>query len=198
MGKYGTGQDPYCYPGTHVLKNHLNLTNPDDLDAAERELTAVAQDDIGFEPPPYDFELLKRLHKQLFQDIYVWAGQLRAIDISKGSTRFCTTDRIEPEANKLFQRLEQLQWFENLERSELITALAEFYGDLNVIHPFREGNGRVSRLLCEFVVINAGFGVGWEGIDPEQWLKASIDAVFCDYRSLESVFDWAISSELHD
>jgi len=196
VDKYGAGQDPNCYAGTDVLKNLLNLTDPKELDAAERDLTATIQDDIEFELPPYDLPLLKRIHQQLFQDIYPWAGQIRTVDMAKGSTRFCNVERIEPEAQKLFEQLETKQWFENYTRDTLVSAMAEFYGDLNVIHPFREGIGRVGRILCEFIAINAGFEVDWSPVDSDQWLKASIDSVGCDYRTMESVFGSAIATEL--
>lgn len=195
MSKYGTGQDPYCYEGTDVLKNLLNQTEPEDLEAAEREITTTVQDSIEFEPPPYNFASLKQLHKQLFQDIYPWAGQIRSIDMGKGSTRFCTAGRIEPEVNKLFGRLGQQNYFESFSRDALIQAMARFYGDLNAIHPFREGNGRVGRILCEFITINAGYGIDWSPVRTSLWLDASIDSVACNYQSMEQVFDLAITSD---
>lgn len=82
-----------------------------------------------------------------FQDLYDWAGQLRTVDISKGSTRFCNVQRIEPEASKLLAKMAMANYFVGLPRNQLIESLADFYNELNVIHPFREGNGRVSRLF---------------------------------------------------
>src|SRR5690606_26758862 len=103
VDKYGVGQDPYCYPGTSVLRNRLGLTSDEALNEAERTLSAIAASEIEFIPPPYDLASLKRIHHQLFQDVYDWAGELRTVDISKGGTHFCNVTRIEPEAEKIFR-----------------------------------------------------------------------------------------------
>jgi len=73
----------------------------DELAEAERELTAIAADEIDFNPPPYSLDYLQSLHRYLFQDIYDWAGEIRTVDISKDDTRFCTVTRIEAEAEKI-------------------------------------------------------------------------------------------------
>lgn len=148
--------------------------------------------EIEFSTPPYNLDYLCSLHKALFRDIYQWAGDIRTIDLSKGTTRFCNVIRIVPEAVKLFQQLEQKNWFQGLARPDLVVALAEFYGDLNMVHPFREGNGRAQRLLFEHIVINAGYGIDWSAIEPAEWLQANIDAVVCDFRRMDAVFDACI------
>jgi len=143
LDKYGTGQDPYCLPGTSVLNNRLGLTTDEELNEAERVLSTIAANEINFESPPYDLPYLCRIHRQLFGEIYDWAGEFRTVDISKGTTHFCNVLRIEPEANKLFRALANTNWFEGLNRLELVTAVAEFFGDLNMIHPFgKETDGR--------------------------------------------------------
>lgn len=183
LEKYGAGQDPYCYAGSATLKNRLGIQNEIDLANAERDLSALAADRIEFSAPPYDFSFLKLLHQKLFKDIYSWAGEVRSVDISKGDTRFCATHRIEPEAEKLFHALADNNWLMNRPRDELILEIAEFCGDLNVIHPFREGNGRALRLLCEFVIVNSGYEISWQNLSEEEWLQASIDAVNCNQPS---------------
>ncbi|MCF5659962.1 cell filamentation protein Fic, partial [Pseudomonas syringae] len=84
LDKYGSDQDPYCYPGTSILKNRLNLISDGLLAEAERALSEVALSLIEFAPPPYDLPYLKYLHRLLFADLYDWAGELRTVDISKG------------------------------------------------------------------------------------------------------------------
>jgi cell filamentation protein len=187
-GIYGTGQDPYCYPGTAVLRNRLALMDEDRLNEAERNLSEIAASEIGFSPPPYDLPALRRIHRQLFADLYDWAGELRTLDISRGDTHFCVESRVEPEANKIFATLARADWLEGLARDELIRAAAEFYGDLNMIHPFRDGNGRAQRILFEHLIINAGFEISWWPVNQEEWLRANIDAVFCDYDALMRIF----------
>jgi len=196
LDKYGTGQDPYCYPGTTILRNHLSLTNDDILAEAERALSEVAADSIEFAPPPYRLSYLKNLHLRLFTDLYDWAGELRTVDISKGDTHFCTTNRIEPEAEKLFTLLAEADWFQGMDRVRLVKASAELFGDLNIVHPFREGNGRVQRILFEHIIVNAGYEISWWAVDAEEWTQANIDAVVCDYAALTDVFERCIGQPI--
>ena len=79
-----------------------------------------------------------------------------------------------------------------------MSEIAEFCGDLNVIHPFREGNGRTLRLLCEFIVINAGYEIDWSPVPKDLWLQASIDSVTCDYQAMQQVFELCIGSQIVD
>lgn len=192
VDKYGVGQDPYCYPGTSVLRNHLNLRVQSMLDDAERELSSIAASEVVFHPPPYDLSSLQALHRHLFKDIYPFAGKVREVDISKGATRFCNVSRIEPEAAKLFAWAGARQWFQGLERPALMALLAEFFGELNMLHPFREGNGRAQRLLFEQLVIAAEYPIDWRPISPDEWIHANISAVACNYAPLADIFDHCI------
>jgi cell filamentation protein len=196
VDKYGAGQDPYCPPGSTVLRNRLDLIDPQILAQAERDLSEVAAETIDFSPPPYDLPYLQAIHRQLFADLYDWAGELRTVDISKDQTHFCVTSRIEPEANKLFNALAQANWFQELDRTRLIHASAELFGDLNVVHPFREGNGRAQRILFEHIIVNAGYEISWWPVDAAEWIQANIDAVGCDYAGLVKVFERCIGGAI--
>ena len=99
--KYGVSQDRYCYQGTDVLINRLNIQEADALDEAEARFTSERYrnyQSVCISVSDFSFDHLKFLHKHLFQDLYDWAGEVRDVDISKGNTRFCTAGRIEPEA----------------------------------------------------------------------------------------------------
>ncbi|MFT6916624.1 MAG: cell filamentation protein [Motiliproteus sp.] len=196
MDKYGTGDDPECYPGSTTLTNLLDIQDAELLEDAEREITELTAIEIDFEPPPYDLHYLRSIHLTLFEDIYPWAGKLRQIDISKGDTRFCTCSRIEPEADKLFRGLANRSYFTGLKHDELVSALAEFYGDLNVVHPFREGNGRAQRILFEHIVVNCGWVISWDDISADEWIEASIDSYLCDYTSMEAVFHRCVGGRI--
>lgn len=80
----------YCYPGTNVLKNKLNIQDLDILYEAERDYSAIRQVELYKQGVTGDFSLkhLCSIHKQLFQDVYTWVGEIRTVDISKG-TIFC-------------------------------------------------------------------------------------------------------------
>jgi cell filamentation protein len=196
LDKYGVGQDSYCHPSTSVLINRLGLMDDDLLSQAEHDLTQIAASEIDFELPPYNLAYLQQIHRYLFRDVYDWAGEIRTVDISKADTRFCNVNRIEPEANKLFLALSKANWLEGLERSALVCAAAEFFGDLNVIHPFREGNGRAQRILFEHIIVNAGYEIDWWVVGESEWIQANIDAVVCDYAALTSIFDRCIGSQI--
>ena len=176
----------------------MSLRDEAALADAERTLTSIAASEIEFELPPYSLAYLQALHRHLFRDIYDWAGALRTIDLSKGSTRFCTINRIVPEAEIVFRGLAQLNWLEGMERPALVQALAVHYGDLNMVHPFREGNGRAQRLLFEHLIINAGFQIDWWRVDEASWLQANIDAATCDYQGLQAVFDACVGEPIVD
>lgn len=194
--KYGAGQDPYCYPGSTTLKNRLGLLDDGLLSQAERDLSSIAANEIDFSPPPYALSTLQHIHRRLFADLYDWAGELRSVDISKGFTRFCNIQRMVPEAEKLFAGLRQAQWFENHQRADLVKSVAQMFGDLNVIHPFREGNGRAQRILFEHIIINTGHEISWWAAESDEWVRANIDAVTCNYGALESIFERCIGADI--
>lgn len=187
--KYGTGQDPYCYPGTQVLKNRLGLKNDATLARAETEIATKALQTIQFRAPPYDFNYLKTIHRQLFGSLYAWAGEVRTVDIAKGDTRFCTCSRIEPEAVKIFRTLAARHFFADIDnKATLAQELAVLYADLNMVHPFRDGNGRAQRLLFEHLALNCGYQIDWRSTPQQQWIDANIRGVYCDFQALQAIF----------
>ena len=185
VDKYGMGLDEhYCYPGSDVLINKLGLTDAAALEAAEIELTQAR---VGQYEPDFDdisLPALRAIHFHLFQDLYDWAGEIRTVDVSKGGTRFANLSRIEPEANKLFQQLAQEGYLASLPRDKLVARLAHYYSELNVIHPFRDGNGRAQRLMFELIGINAGYALRWEPITRAEWVDANIAAYNCQLDPL--------------
>lgn len=192
VSKYGTGQDPYSYPNTQILQNKLGIRDDVELELAERKLTELAITNIRFHPPPYDLVYWCDLHRQLFGEIYDWSGQIRTVDISKGGNRFCGMQFIENEARKIFNALKQDHYLVNLTRPMLIKKVAEYYSELNVLHPFREGNGRTQRLLFEHLIINCGYRISFLPINQTQWIAANIAGFNCDYDPLTTIFDLCI------
>lgn len=190
--KYGTGQDPYCFDNTNVLINKLNITDDANLEQAEQDITLATRELINFTPPPYDFNHLKDIHRIIFSPIYQWAGEVRTIDISKDDTRFCNANRIEPEAAKIFANLDNQNYFVDLSKELLIKHLAILYDDINVLHPFREGNGRTQRVFFEHIMLNCGYGVDWLQVTKDEWLKANQRAYYGHHSLLEQIFERVI------
>lgn len=192
--KYGTKDDPYCYPGTDLLRNKLHIQNATLLSAAEVEFSHIARLEIDDQPLPFTLDSLKAIHRQLFDDIYEWAGETRTIDISKGTTRFCNWQRIEPEAERLFSGIDYGRSLTSISPPACITTLAEFYCELNMVHPFREGNGRAQRVLLEHIVASLGGRVILPD-DAERWLQANIAGVHGDYTLMAEILTECISFE---
>ena len=194
--KYGVGEDAYCYPGSTVLRNKLDIRDETTLSEAEQQLTAIAADNVEFNPPPYDLAYLQNIHRRLFSDLYEWAGELRTVGMAKQDTRFCQPAFMAREASKIFKRMATANWFEGVNRADLIVAVADAYSDINVIHPFREGNGRSQRILFEHLIMNAGFEISWWNIEKDEWLFANIAAYNCVLEPMEKVFKKCIGHEI--
>lgn len=192
--KYGAGQDPYCYPGITTLRNLLNIQDAAELESAEVEHALVRAQALEPNFDSLGFQGLKSVHQELFQDIYGWAGVIRSVDITKGATRFCTAGRIEAEAKRLFRDLESEALLVALPLDQLQGRLAHYYCELNILHPFRDGNGRALRLYFEILAVNAGFVVSWTGIEQGAWINANIAGYNGDLEPLTRIFGSAIKS----
>jgi cell filamentation protein len=166
--------DPYCWPGTDCLHNRLGLHDPEELTRAEHELVGIrtAALTASVVPGAYDTAHLLRFHRLLFQDVYDWAGQLRVGDISKGDQSFCPVQLLGERLEQLFARLAERRFLVELEGDSFVLAFASLYGELNALHPFREGNGRAQRAFLRQLAAHAGWTVGWERLD----LTANVDA----------------------
>ena len=178
--------DFYCYPDSAVLKNKLDIKDWETLEKAEREITglkAVQFSDSPF-PDELNFNYIKKLHKFLFQDIYNWAGETRKVDISKGNI-FCQHELIEVNADFLMNELKAENYL--LDTTDIVKRLAYYLGDLNSIHPFREGNGRIQRLFVAELARRAGYDLDFSGITPEEMIVASDEAFRHNYEPLEQI-----------
>ena len=192
--KYEVAHDKYCYPDSSILVNLLDIRDPERLALAEAEFSAERYRTYqASQLSLSDFSLLhlQQLHHHLFQDIYEWAGKLRDVDISKGQTRFCTCMRIEPEAKKLFESIPELAKLRD--RDELIHAIADLFCEMNLIHPFREGNGRVQRFFFEELLFTLGYHVTWPKISRQVWVDANVAGVYLDLEPLKAIFNQAIT-----
>lgn len=123
--------------------------------------------------------------------MFEWAGEIRTVDISKGSTRFCTCQRIEQEAIIQFSRIPKLINIDSTE--ELITIIADIFCELNIIHPFREGNGRTQRFFFEELFFFLGLNVEWPDISKDKWIQANIQGYNGDIKPLAQILTDATS-----
>ncbi|MBR1390491.1 MAG: Fic family protein [Lachnospiraceae bacterium] len=164
----------YCYPDSNVLINKLNITNRQELFEAEVELTSIRLQELQQEPikGDFDFNHLKAIHKYIFQDLYEWAGKERTVDIGKGNL-FCTVPCIQDYARSVFGKYFSQCYAVKDSFDDFVRTFADNYGDLNALHPFREGNGRAQREFARLVCVECGYNFDLSCTTHEEMLKAS-------------------------
>ena len=150
-----------------MLENKLGITNQVELARAEEKISkqkAIEMFETGFleEPEPGTYESLAMIHKYLFDEIYDFAGELRKVNISKGNFRFAPSMYLET----------ALQSINEMPQSTF-DEIVEKYVEMNVAHPFREGNGRSTRIWLDLILKKEiGYVVDWSKVDKEDYLLA--------------------------
>ena len=189
--KYGAEYDQvYCYPNSNVLRNRLNIHDQETLNSAEVEFSQFRLKEFNYANlSEFSLQTWRNIHFYLFQDIYEWAGEVRSVKISKGDTLFAMPGLIESYAPSIFAELEKEKFLCKLDRSKFIERIAFHFGELNLLHPFREGNGRSQRLLFELIALNAGYALDWTVVNGSDWVPANIAAVRGDVSPLISLFN---------
>lgn len=186
----------YCYPGSSVLKNRLNITDANELFEAEKELTAIRLRELQEKPVKgnFDFEHLKSIHRYIFQDIYEWAGEIRTVEIGKGNL-FCMTLYIQEYANSIFRKYFAQCHAAKGNRADFVRVFSDNYGDLNALHPFREGNGRTQREFARLVCLECGYDFNLSCATHKEMLEASkLSFDKADSSLFINIFSKAITS----
>lgn len=176
---YTTVQSLYCYADSDVLKNKLNIRNRDELKHAEEEITALKQYMLMESPIKGRFTKtqLMNIHRFLFEDIYPFAGHIRREQISKGDTMFFPPHLIGQELDKVFSKAHNEKMLHEKERKHQIEYLSYIMSELNIIHPFREGNGRSIRELIRCMALCYGFSLDWSLVDRDTMIDAAVRSV---------------------
>jgi cell filamentation protein len=182
--------DPYTDPVTGVLRNKLGLNTTGELAAAEREITHAALILLRETPvrPTYDLPHLCAIHRRIFGHIYEWAGQIRTVAIAKGIP-FCLPQHIESASAGIFSALRGENFLRSLERVPFIDRLTFYLGEVNAIHPFREGNGRTQRAFFEQFARDAGFRLSWQHLDAVRNIDASAAIMRGDAEPMRKMLD---------
>lgn len=179
-----------CYENSAVLINKFDIRDEKQLDAMEQSVTSMliakASIEIPFEN--VDFDFYKNLHRYVFSDIYDWAGIVRKVDMSKKGTHFCPADRIEERGGKIFKRLKENEYLKVFRDDEFIIEFTDLYCDLNILHPFREGNGRIQRLFLSMLVNYLGKSLDFSETDKDELMIATIKSVSGDIFMLRDIF----------
>ncbi len=187
MSKYATGPaDPYIHPDHRILRNRLNITDSSELERLEATLVVMRTYELSLEPILGNFDLahIRQIHRRLFGDIYSWAGEIRTVDISKGESRFAHHAQIARYAPQISRALAQENTLKDLSPEKFSERAGHYLGELNVLHPFREGNGRTLREFIGQIARNAGYIIDWSRVDRESNIRASIQAYHGDSSGL--------------
>ncbi len=188
-----------------MLKNRLGLTDQAALSAQEADYSkmryALMQAGLGPKVQTFDLEHLKANHRFLFQDVYEWAGRTRGEvtqigsdlflpppGLKKGETEFLRADLIAPRLEKVFDQLREDQHLRGLSRGEFADKAATLLADVNMAHPFREGNGRTQRVFMEQLGAQAGHKLDFAPITQERMRVDSISAEKGDLSGFQQMF----------
>lgn len=186
---YNSWED-YYIPGTKVLRNKFRSTDkpygeddPDRLREMEEFVTAVRMAELHDAPITGDFDYahMKAIHGYIFQDVYDWAGIPRVgphgwmtkegpnvlhpddpDNPTMALTYYPGTEIMHEDARKQYRRLAEKNYLRGLEKQEFVQELAEIWGELNVIHVFREGNTRTQFIFFEQLCRKAGYQIASE------------------------------------
>lgn len=123
-----------------------------------------------------DVDHYRAIHRHLFQDVYAWAGRDRQVRTHKGETTFCFPENIGPEMRRLFNDLARNNHLCGLDLSSFARGAAKFIGELNAIHPFREGNGRAQQTFLVMLAEQAGHVIDLGRVRRGPYLRAMISA----------------------
>ena len=179
-----------CYENSNVLINKFGIRDEKELEMMERNLTGYLMAQATIEIPFEDvnFEFYKNLHKYVFGEIYDWAGTIRNVDMSKSGTKFCPANEIEKRGKIIFDRLETQNYLKGFKGEEFINEFVDLYCELNYLHPFREGNGRIQRQFLLMLLNNMGKHIDFKDIDRDLLMIATIKSVKGDLLMLKDIF----------
>lgn len=175
-----------------VLENKLNITNQVELGRAEERISKqkakqffdteeINKIEVG------TFAGLAQIHRILFEDIYDFAGKIREVNIAKGNFRFAPLMYLK-------QSLEHIDGMAQGNFDEII----EKYVEMNIAHPFREGNGRATRIWLDVMLkVNIQRVIDWNLVDKEAYLSAMERSVVKDIE-IKQLLQAALTDKIHD
>lgn len=178
--------DPYCYPGTDVLINKLNLTDSATLHEKEGVFVGLSLLELYDSPiqGKFDYKHLQEIHRYLFQEIYDWAGKTRTVAMTKYYPEidqlkgFAQPQYIEPYINDIFRELSQERHLKGITDTTIFAERIAYYmSEVNAAHPFREGNGRSQREFFRCLALERGFNLDWTKVNEMELTKARAKSI---------------------
>lgn len=185
---YETRDSIYCYKNTNVLVNKLEIKDFSKLMKIENRIAVVKAFELRRRgiTGKFDKEHLIGIHKFMFEDIYYFAGTFRNENIAKDDFRFAEWQYIEEQLDKLLSDIKNENYFENYDKVKLANRLAYYLAELNVLHPFREGNGRVLREFIRQLALKNHYLLDMREVGSKEMLDATKKSVY-DTTDLEKI-----------
>ena len=186
----------YCYKDSDVLVNKFDIHDNKKLEEIERKIVLAKLYELRQNRQIENFDITHfvGIHKFLFEDIYPFAGLFRNENIAKGNFSFAEWEYIEDELKKLLDQLKEENYLQNLDRNIFIKRLSYYMAELNVLHPFREGNGRTIREFIRQLAYKNGYVLNLKNINPKEMLYACIRSVI-DTTQLENIISECLERE---
>ena len=186
-----------CYEGTSCLINKFGIKDEVILKELETTVTLNKITEYSLNPLFYSFDVhhYKSIHRYLFGDIYDWAGEYRTVDMSKKGTIFAEADNVENLMSNCFKRLNDKNLFQGLKFDDFIDDFVDFCCVTNMIHPFREGNGRTQRAFLTQLINKNGYDIDFFEIDTDELMIATIQSANGVTDYLKDIFKYAIKNK---
>lgn len=169
----------YCYPGTEVLKNKMNIQNQKELLFYESKITAAKLLQLRQKGITGNFNIshFTSIHKEIFEDLYEFAGLFRTENIAKDNFRFAEWEFIEEQLKEILEKLKKEDYLAGNTKEKLAKRLAYYMAELNVLHPFRDGNGRTTREFIRQLALKNGYNLNLANVQTSDIYHASIRSV---------------------
>ncbi|HWE85671.1 MAG TPA: Fic family protein [Terracidiphilus sp.] len=183
--------------GNEVPSNKFDLTSLAELQRRETPLALRRLLELQHMPVvgKFDAAHLQAIHKYIFQDVYDWAGEFRTVNISKPNALFPPPEHLKAGLSALLGELAAEDLLKGLSLAAWVHRAAYYLGEINAIHPFREGNGRTQREFIRQLAAADGHVLAWRQTLPQQMIEASQQSFLRkDYRGLERILRDALGA----
>jgi cell filamentation protein len=159
-----------------ILRNTRDLTDVAELELIIARVSFVRVAELGESPlhGKFDVPHLRAIHRYIFQDIFPWAGDFREVTTSRtNSFGFPPPQFMVPSLENVFNALRAENHLKQLDPDQFAIRAGHYLGEINAIHPFREGNGRTQREFIRSIALKAGHRLVWKDLEPEENNSAS-------------------------
>lgn len=193
----GFEQDPHSQDGNACPRNLFGIIDYTELQLLETVFTIKRTEQLAKLGISGKFGVphLRGIHCYLFQDVFTWAGEFRVVNISKGNSMFGPALHIGGALADALDKLSREVFLQGLSAQPFATRAAFYLGEINAIHPFREGNGRTQREFLRQLALQAGHPLSWAGFTQQKMVNASIlSHTKGDNSELSAIVDAALLS----